>query len=94
MISSNKTIIPLGVHGTKLLCPKNNLATFSGWKPSTSFDGSMASKTLSSLIWSGKGNCTKIPSTVSSSFNCLISFKSSSSLKVASCVIFKESIPT
>jgi len=44
---------------------------FSGWKPSTSFAGSTIDKTVFSLIWAGKGNCTKIPSTSGSALSSL-----------------------
>ena len=37
------------------------LPTLTGWKPSTSFEGSIAIITLSSLICLGSGSWTKIP---------------------------------
>ena len=38
--------MPLGVHDTSVSSPKNNLPTFVGVKPSTSFDGSILFKTF------------------------------------------------
>ena len=42
--------------------------TFSGWKPSTSFAGSIRSSTSLKLSPAGSGDCTRIPSTRSSAF--------------------------
>ena len=59
--SRNISIIPAGVEGIITGWPDQRRPMLSGWKPSTSFSGSMANKTASSSMCFGKGNWTKIP---------------------------------
>ena len=54
------------------------LPTLAGWKQSTSFDGSMASITASSSMWSGSGSCTRYPWMVGSAFSSATFARSSS----------------
>ena len=58
------SITPLGVAGTKQSWPAINLPMFIGEKPSTSLAGFIDSRTKFSSIWSGSGNCTKMPWTL------------------------------
>src|SRR3989339_312074 len=61
LISSSN--IPAGVADINEGRPRTILPTFTGWKPSTSFLGSIDSITFCSSICLGKGNCTIRPST-------------------------------
>ena len=44
------SIMPSGVHGTKVCSSIYNLPIFEGWKPSTSFSGLIASKIFVHLL--------------------------------------------
>ena len=75
----NNSMTPAGVQETKPGNPAHNAPTFWGWKPSTSFFGSIAKMTLFSSIWWGNGNWTRMPWTLSSWFNVSIKPRSASS---------------
>src|SRR3989304_434729 len=47
---------PRGVHGTKPLPPVSSRPAFTGWNPSTSLSGEIASITRDSSIWPGGGS--------------------------------------
>ena len=53
---SNKIKTPWGVQGKKPFFPINKFPMLTGWKPSTSFLGSMARVTFSSFICLGRGS--------------------------------------
>ena len=61
-------MIPEGVQGTREGRPWARRPTFSGWKPSTSLRGSMASSTRVASTAAGNGSCTRIPCTAGSRF--------------------------
>ena len=71
--------MPAGVHGFGPSSPATNRPTFTGWNPSTSLSGSMASMTARSIRGSGSGNCTRIPSTAASPFSDATAASTSSS---------------
>ena len=75
-------MIPAGVQGRNRGSPSIRRPTFSGWKASTSFSGRMASSTARLSSPSGRGSCTRIPSTSSRRF--MSSTSASSSCWVAS----------
>ena len=52
-------MMPFGVQGTNLGLPMERSPAFSGWNPSTSFFGSMVSKTRCESICLGNGNSRK-----------------------------------
>ena len=72
-------MMPFGVQGSVQGCFCHSAATLSGWKPSTSFDWSMAAITLLSSMCFGRGSCTRMPSTSASAFSEAISSSSSAS---------------
>ena len=61
LYSLKNSMIPCGVHGTIDSSFCSNFPKFTGWNPSTSFSGTIASKTASVSMCFGRGNCTKIP---------------------------------
>ena len=69
---------PAGVAGRKSGSPMSILPTLDGWKQSTSFEGSMASITASSSMWSGSGSCTRYPCIDGSAFSSATFLRSSS----------------
>src|SRR5579883_2768997 len=56
------SIIPAGVQGTKPGRPWTRLPTLTGWNPSTSLRGSMASSTALESTCGGSGSWTRMPS--------------------------------
>ena len=72
------SITACAVHGAcPSFSPKNTLALLNGLMQSTSFSGAMASMTAASSSGSGKGSCTKIPSTSGARFRRSMSVSSS-----------------
>ena len=69
---SSSSMMPEGVPGTRAGRFCTSRPTLTGWKPSTSLAGSMASKTCCSAsapIPSGSGDCTRTASTASAALN-------------------------
>ena len=65
-LRSSSSMTPDGVQGARPGVCCTSRPTFSGWNPSTSFAGSIASKmrrSASSPIPAGSGDCTRMPST-------------------------------
>lgn len=73
---------PSAVHGINVFISKHKRPTFFSLKPSTSLLQQTASQMIRSLIWFGNGNCTKIPSTSSSSFKSWINANNCSCVMV------------
>src|SRR3972149_4083850 len=86
-------MIPRGVHGTKHLPPVSSRPAFTGWNPSTSLSGEIASITRDSLIWPGRGSWTRIPWTAGSAFSSATRARRSFSGRVAGRSIWRESMP-
>ncbi len=61
--------MPSGVHGTNRGMPIASRPALIGWKPSTSFFGSIRSTTARSLICIGRGSWTRMPWTSGSAFS-------------------------
>ena len=83
---SSISMMPEGVQATSDARPCTSRPTFVGWKPSTSFAGSIASKTrrsASAPISFGSGDCTRMPSCTSLRFKRSTSRSRSSMLAVA-----------
>src|SRR6266568_505928 len=83
---SRISITPAGVHGFRCARPCTSLPTFTGWKPSTSLSGSIASKTCCEPVLPiepGRGACTRMPSCRSLAFKRSTSARSSASDAVA-----------
>ena len=70
---------PEGVAGASVGRPWSRKPAFAGWKPSTSFIGSIALMTRSSSICSGRGSCVRIPVTRGSAFRSATSASRSAS---------------
>ena len=69
---SSISITPDGVHGIRCARPCTSRPTLTGWKPSTSLAGSIASKTCCAApfpIAAGSGDCTRMPSCTSLAFS-------------------------
>ena len=91
----NSLIQPRGVQGTKPVSSSStSLATFSGWKPSTSLAGSISRTTAASSIWGGGGLCTSMPWTAGSTFNSRTIRSSSSWEASEGRTILREFIPS
>ena len=63
------------MHGINLGFPCKSKPKFSGWNPSTSFNGFIFDKKLLESKCLGRGNCNKIPWIEVSLFNLLINLK-------------------
>ena len=87
------THIPCGVQGRNPFEPMSMFPTLTGWKPSTSFSGEIASVTFCSFICLGRGSWTRIPCTEGSLLSFSISAKSSSSLVVSGRTMLRSAIP-
>ncbi|OQA22339.1 MAG: hypothetical protein BWY60_00272 [Actinobacteria bacterium ADurb.Bin346] len=87
-------ITPEGVAGTRHSCCATNRPIFTGWKPSTSFSGLIASRIKFLLIWAGRGNCTSMPCISSRLFNLSISASTSRVDTVSGIFIDSEAKPT
>ena len=85
---------PNGVHGTIALYPEARFPTFTGLKPSTSFNGLIALIIFSLLICSGSGSWTNIPEIFLSLFNSSILLRTSFSLTSDGYLITFEFMPT
>ena len=86
--------MPFGVQGSVQGCFCHSAATFRGWKPSTSFDLSMAAITLSSSMCLGRGSWTRMPSTSSSRFSAAMMSSSSASVTDSGLRIVVLRMPT
>ena len=71
------SMTPAGVQGKNTGSPMTSRPTLKGWKQSTSFSGWMAFRTWSSFRCSGRGSCTRMPSTASSPLSRSMSSSSS-----------------
>ena len=91
---SKSCIIPNGVAGRRESISKAIFPKFSGWKPSTSFLGSIAMMIFSWSMPFGRGSCTMNPSISSFSFSFFISSKSSFSQIVSGNFSSDEVNPT
>ncbi len=83
----SSSITPSGVQATSTARFCASRPTFCGWKPSTSLAGETASNTRCSAprpMPAGSGDCTRMPSTVSSPFSRSTSASTSASGALAS----------
>ena len=78
-----RTMQPSGVQGASAGSPADSRPAFTGWKPSTSFAGSIAAITFCASICGGSGSCTRMPCTAGSALRRPTSASSSASLVVA-----------
>ena len=91
-ISGLEDMQPAGVQGNRAGSPVTILPTLTGWKPSTSFEGSMRLRISASncAIWAGRGSCTRMPSIFSSAFRASILAINSSLLVSSGIAITSE----
>ena len=85
---------PYGVQGRSVGDFSTSRPMLYGWKPSTSFAGSMRSTTFSASMCAGSGSWTRMPCTVGSAFSRSITASSSASGSVAGKSCENERMPT
>jgi len=85
--------MPIGVHGTNVSSPASIRPMLTGWNPSTSFSGAIASITACSIAPSGSGSCTRMPSIASSPFSVRTAPRMSSSPAPPSSASSRDAIP-
>ena len=93
-VSFSSRMQPHGVHGRSTGILRTSRPTLYGWKPSTSFCGSMRSVTFSASMCFGSGSWTRIPLTAGSAFRRSISASSSASEAAAGRSKANDRMPT
>jgi hypothetical protein len=81
-VSRSRIMQPLGVHGSRRSSgippeAENSRPTLSGWKPSTSLAGWIASSTRLASTWPGSGSWTRMPWTSAAALSSAMTASSS-----------------
>ncbi len=92
--SSSSRMTPAGVQGRGAGLPSQSAPTLSGWNPSASLAGEIASSTLPSSTCFGSGSCTRMPWVSGSALSRAMRASRSASLTEAGRWCSTERIPT
>ena len=90
----SSVVMPRGVHGRRPNSRRARWPTFSGWKPSTSFFGSISDRQRWASSPDGRGSCRSRPSMSSLPLSSVMSFSSGHWPTPASSRQTRETMPT